>query len=159
MEPKVVRFSDKTNNHAAYYEATFSHCGRFLAMYSRGKPWPELVPLKDYLGPQIAAKRRASHSEPMVYSKRRRIVANDDEDEDDDLIFDEETQASDSSSGLTTFNNDKVTLLAPLVTSVTSSTVVVSGGSGETMTSCKITSNEVEIHSKSGSEEIRTPVV
>jgi hypothetical protein len=92
MEPNIVRLSDKTNNHAAYDEVTFSHCGRFLAMYSRGKHWPELVPLEDYLGPRIAAKRRASHSKPMIYSKRRRIVANNDEDDDGDLIFDEETR-------------------------------------------------------------------
>jgi hypothetical protein len=157
MAPKIVHFSDKTNNRAAYYEATFSHCGKYLAVYSRGKPWADLVPLEDYLGSSVVTTRRRSLSELMVYSKRRNVADND-EYNDDDLMLEEDNKAGDTSNELTTFNNE-LTLLPPAITSVTSSAIVVSGGSEKTMTSCKITSNEVEIHSKSGSEEIRTPVV
>jgi hypothetical protein len=162
MDPIVVQ-SPKNKDKDISSEAAFSHCGRYLAIYSRGQPWPELVPLQNLLGPRSVIKRQLSSEETTAYSKRRKeAFSNEEEDEvmwsgiEDELVYDMQLGSAHTRQLSTTQSHERQSLLVPPVTTLNSSTVVVSG---HTMTTCNITSNEVQIHSKKGTQETRTPVV
>ncbi|KAK3386579.1 hypothetical protein B0H63DRAFT_137974 [Podospora didyma] len=167
--PTPVHFPDASNSGWASFEVSFTQCGKFIAVYHSGKPWPELMPLGDVLRSGWTSSKPSRRLPEVIKilntaapdeKENMEDGEGDDNDEDTTTTAEVEGQARGSDGALVAPTGNGVTVLGPPSSSITSSAVVLSGDSSPgTMRRLNIISNEVEIKKKTDTEETRTSVL